>query len=672
LQSSDAKRQSRVFEPTLGEQNPDRRIGGWFLAARRSGGWSEALVDRPNNADVVITFGTSPLMFSRIEDYALIGDCETAALVSKDGSIDWLCWPRFDSGACFAALLGDANNGRWRIAPASAGTATSVQVTRRYRDDTLILETEFTTDAGAIVLIDFMPVRGGRASSHLVRMVVGKRGTVPMRMELVARFGHGGSVPWGTRSETGDLLAIAGPDMLHLRTPIDLRGEGLTTIGDFAVSTGQRVPFVLTYVPSHLPLPEPVDADDALLSTEEFWRSWASACRSPEQHAEIVTRSLITLKALTYAPTGGIVAAPTTSLPEQLGGPRNWDYRFCWLRDATLTLLALMNTGYYDEARAWRDWLLRAAAGSPAQIQIMYGVAGERWLPEREVPWLGGYENSKPVRIGNAAADQLQLDVFGEVMDAFHHARLGGLQDLTAAWEFQRALLAHLETEWRAPDEGIWEVRGGRRHFTYSKVMAWVAFDRAIKAVEAFGLDGPVDRWRRIGAEIHEEVCRRAFNTKLGSFAQAYDGDLLDASTLLIPQVGFLPPDDARVQGTVEAIEQKLLRGGFVLRYDSAATEDGLPPGEGAFLPCSFWLVDAYVLIGRLADAQRLFDRLVGLCNDVGLLAEEYDTAAQRLVGNFPQAFSHIALVNTAHNIAHPTKPCEQRSGSVRLTEAAE
>ncbi|MGA7384069.1 MAG: glycoside hydrolase family 15 protein [Methylocella sp.] len=613
-------------------------------------------------------------MSSRIEDYALIGDCETAALVSKDGSIDWLCWPRFDSGACFAALLGDANNGRWRIAPAAAGAEASGRLRRRYRRNTLILETEFTTTdgSGAAVLIDFMPLRGGRAGSPLVRLVVGKRGTVPMRSELIVRFGYGGWVPWVTRSETGDLLAIAGPDMLHLRTPVELRGDGLTTVGDFAVSAGQRVPFVLTYVPSHLPLPEPVDADDALRSTEEFWQSWASACRSPEQHAQIITRSLITLKALTYAPTGGIVAAPTTSLPEQLGGPRNWDYRFCWLRDATLTLLALMNTGYYDEARAWRGWLLRAAAGSPADIQIMYGVAGERWLAEREVPWLGGYENSKPVRIGNAAADQLQLDVFGEVMDAAHHARIGGLQDLAAAWEFQRALLAHLETAWRAPDEGIWEVRSGRHHFTYSKVMAWVAFDRGIKAVEAFGLDGPVDRWRGIRAEIHEEVCRRAFNTDLGSFAQKYDSDLLDASALLIPQVGFLPPDDPRVQGTVEAIERKLLHGGFVLRYDTAATEDGLPPGEGAFLPCSFWLADAYVLIGRPADAQRLFERLVGVCNDVGLLAEEYDAGAQRLVGNFPQAFSHIALVNTANNIAHATKPCEQRSGNPRLAEAAE
>jgi GH15 family glucan-1,4-alpha-glucosidase len=613
-------------------------------------------------------------MSSRIEDYALIGDCETAALVSKDGSIDWLCWPRFDSGACFAALLGDANNGHWRIAPAAAaGADANIRRRRRYRQDTLILETEFTSaDGGTVVLIDFMPLRGGKASSHLVRLVIGKRGTVAMRTELAVRFGYGGWVPWVTRNETGDLLAVAGPDMLHLSTSVELRGEGLTTGGNFAISAGQRVSFVLTYAPSHLPLPEPLNPDDALRSTEEFWQSWASTCRSPGQHGEIVTRSLITLKALTYAPTGGIVAAPTTSLPEQLGGQRNWDYRFCWLRDATLTLLALMNVGYYDEARAWRDWLLRAAAGSPDQIQIMYGVAGERWLAEREVPWLGGYENSKPVRIGNAAADQLQLDVFGEVADALHQARIGGLQPLAAAWEFQRAMLAHLETVWRAPDEGIWEVRGGRRHFTYSKVMTWVAFDRGIKAVEMFGLNGPVDRWRRIRAEIHEEVCRRAFNTDLGSFAQAYDSDLLDASTLLIPQVGFLPPEDPRVQGTVEAIERKLMRNGLVLRYDTAATEDGLSPGEGAFLPCSFWLADAYVQIGRAVDAQRLFEQLVNLCNDVGLLAEEYDTGAGRFVGNFPQAFSHIALVNTAHNVGHVKKPCEQRSGNARLAEAAE
>jgi GH15 family glucan-1,4-alpha-glucosidase len=610
-------------------------------------------------------------MSSRIEDYALIGDSETAALVSKDGSIDWLCWPRFDSAACFAALLGNADNGRWQIAPAAVGREVKVQVKRRYQRNTLVLETEFTAaDGSAVVLIDFMPVRQGRAESRLIRLVVGERGTVPMRAELIVRFGYGGWTPWVTRSENGDLLAIAGPDMLHLRTPVELRGERMTTVSDFVVSAGQRVPFVLTYIPSHLPIPEPKDAEEALQSTAEHWRSWSNTHRGEGPYGELVTRSLITLKALTYAPTGGMVAAPTTSLPEQLGGSRNWDYRFCWLRDATLTLLALMNTGYYDEAKAWRAWLLRAAAGSPSEIQIMYGPGGERWLAEREVPWLSGYENSKPVRIGNAAADQLQLDVFGEVMDALHHARAASLHHLEAGWEFQRALLAHLETVWRDPDESIWEVRSGRQHFTYSKVMAWVAFDRVIKNVEAYGLDGELERWRRIRAEIHEEVCRRAFNSELGAFTQAYESDLLDASALLIPQVGFLPPDDKRVQSTVQAIERKLMRDGFVLRYDTAATSDGLPPGEGAFLPCSFWLADAYVLIGRSADAQHLFERLVGLCNDVGLLGEEYDAGAQRIVGNFPQALSHIALVNTAHNIASATKPCEQRSGNTRLEVA--
>jgi GH15 family glucan-1,4-alpha-glucosidase len=612
-------------------------------------------------------------MASRIEDYALIGDCETAALVSRDGSVDWLCWPRFDSAACFAALLGDANNGRWKIAPAAMrGGGTSVRVQRRYLPDTLILETEFTTaDGAAAVLVDFMPLRQGRLTSHLVRLVVGKHGTVPMHSELIVRFGYGGWMPWVTQSNAGELLAIAGPDQLVLRTPVELRGEGFTTVGEFTVSAGQQVPFVLSYGQSHVALPETVDAVAALRSTKEFWQSWASKRRSAEnpdgaEHPDgVVTRSLITLKALTYAPTGGIVAAPTTSLPEQLGGQRNWDYRYCWLRDATLTLLALMNAGYYEEARAWRDWLLRAAAGSPADIQIMYGVAGERWLAEREVPWLGGYENARPVRIGNAAADQLQLDVFGEVMDALHHARIGGLQHLGAAWEFGNALLAHLETAWREPDEGIWEVRGGRRHFTYSKVMAWVAFDRCIKGVEMYGMRGPVDRWRRVRAEIHEEVCRRGFNPALGAFTQSYDSDQMDASALLIPQVGFLPPDDARVLGTIRAVEEKLVRGGFVLRYDTEATCDGLPPGEGAFIPCSFWLADAYVLTGRIADAQCLFERLVGLCNDVGLLAEEYDVGAQRTVGNFPQAFSHIALVNTAYNIAATRKPCAQRSGSL-------
>jgi GH15 family glucan-1,4-alpha-glucosidase len=608
-------------------------------------------------------------MPSHIEDYALIGDCETAALVSKDGSIDWLCWPRFDSAACFAALLGNADNGRWQIAPAAVDA--KVQVKRRYRHNTLVLETEFTAaDGSAAVLIDFMPVRQGRAQSRLIRLVVGKRGTLAMRAELVVRFGYGGWTPWVTRSENGDLLAIAGPDMLHLHTPVELRGERMTTVSDFTVSAGQQVPFVLTYIPSHLPIPKPEDAEEALQSTEEYWRSWASTWRGEGPYAELIARALITLKALTYAPTGGIVAAPTTSLPEQLGGSRNWDYRFCWLRDATLTLLAFMNTGYYEEAKAWRDWLLRAAAGSPGEIQIMYGAAGERWLAEREVPWLSGYENSKPVRIGNAAADQLQLDVFGEVMDALHQARGANLQHLEAGWEFQRALLAHVETVWRDPDESIWEVRGRRQHFTFSKVMTWVAFDRAIKNAEAFGLHGDVERWRGIRAEIHDEVCRRAFNSDLGAFTQAYESDLLDAALLLVPQVGFLPPDDKRIQSTVRAIERKLMRGGFVLRYDTAATSDGLRPGEGAFLPCSFWLADAYVLTGRPAEARRLFERLVGLCNDVGLIGEEYDTSARRLVGNFPQALSHIALINTAHNIASTTKPCEQRSGNMRLDAA--
>src|SRR5262245_3608391 len=608
-------------------------------------------------------------MAGRIEDYALIGDCETAALVSRDGSIDWLCWPRFDSGACFAALLGDANNGRWQIGPAQASAAAgSVTVQRRYLQDTLILETEFiTADGSAAVLVDFMPLREGRLSSHLVRLVLGKRGTVSMRTELIVRFGYGGWIPWVTQSNAGELLAIAGPDLIVLRTPVELRGEGFTTVGDFSVSAGQQVPFVLSYGQSHIAIPEPVDTVAALRSTKEFWQSWVSRRRSTEQPDGIVTRSLITLKALTYAPTGGIVAAPTTSLPEQLGGQRNWDYRFCWLRDATLTLLALMNAGYYQEARAWRDWLLRAAAGNPADIQIMYGVAGERWLAEREVPWLPGYEGSKPVRIGNAAADQLQLDVYGEVADALHHARVGGIQHLGAAWDFGRALLAHLETAWRNPDEGIWEVRGGRRHFTYSKVMAWVAFDRGIKGIEMFGMRGPVEKWRQIRAEIHDEVCRRAFNPALGAFAQSYESDQMDASALLIPQVGFLPADDPRVLGTILAVEQKLLRDGFVLRYDTGAANDGLPPGEGAFIPCSFWLADAYVLTGRLPAAQRLFERLVGLCNDVGLLAEEYDSGAQRAVGNFPQAFSHIALVNTAYNIAATRKPCEQRSSNASV-----
>jgi len=605
-------------------------------------------------------------MGARIEDYGLIGDCETAALVSKDGSIDWLCWPRFDSGACFAALLGNSKNGRWRIAPAQAKS----RITRRYRPATLILETTFTTADGEVTVIDFMPLR--EQASHLVRLVVGTRGTVAIRTELVIRFDYGQSVPWVKRTENGDLLAISGPDMVVLRTPVEMRGEQLTSVGEFTVSAGETIPFVLMYVQSHLPAPDPVDAEDALRQTQNFWEEWTSVHKSTGPYAPFVLRSLITLKALTYLPTGGIVAAPTTSLPEQLGGPRNWDYRFCWLRDATLTLLALMNSGYYDEACAWRDWLLRAAAGSPSQIQIMYGLAGDKRLAEWEVPWLAGYEGSKPVRIGNAAADQLQLDVFGEVLDAMHQARVGGLPPLADAWDFQRVLVSHLEEIWPLEDEGIWEVRGGRRHFTYSKMMAWVAFDRTIRSAEAFGLEGPIDHWRKLRARIHAEVCDKAFNPKIGAFMQSYGSEHLDASALLIPVVGFLPPSDPRVAGTVEAIERKLMTNGFVLRYDTDVTQDGLPPGEGAFLACSFWLADAYILLGRRDDARKLFERLLTLCNDLGLLSEEYDPAGKRLLGNFPQAFSHIALVITAHNLDRAEKPCEQRSGHVSLASAAE
>jgi GH15 family glucan-1,4-alpha-glucosidase len=605
-------------------------------------------------------------MSASIEDYALIGDCETAALVSRAGSIDWLCWPRFDSGACFAALLGTPDNGRWQIAP----LAENARATRRYRSNTLILETEFATSEGEAVLIDFMPVR--EQASHIVRLMVGKRGTVRMRAELVIRFDYGSSVPWVRRTDDGDLLAISGPNMLVLRTPVELRGEDLKTVGEFTVSAGQTVPFVMMYVASHLPAPTPIDAERALRDTHEFWEEWTSRHRSEGKYADCVTRSLITLKALTYAPTGGIVAAPTTSLPEQIGGPRNWDYRFCWLRDATLTLLSFMNAGYYDEARCWSDWLLRAAAGSPSQIQIMYGVAGEKRLAEWEVPWLAGYRNSAPVRIGNAAANQLQLDVFGEVMDALHHGRVGGLKQREAGWDFQCALLDHLEKIWPAPDEGIWEVRGGPRHFTHSKVMAWVAFDRGIKSAEAFGLEGPIERWRKVRAEIHQQVCGKGFHRDLGAFVQAYGSDELDASALLMPAVGFLPPEDPRMTGTIAAIERRLLHNGFVLRYDTGTADDGLPPGEGAFLACSFWLADAYVMLGRYDDARRLFERLMSLRNDLGLMSEQYDPRAKRLLGNFPQAFSHISLVNTAYNITRAQKPCEQRSGQRSLPTAAE
>ncbi|MEK0084827.1 glycoside hydrolase family 15 protein [Benzoatithermus flavus] len=597
----------------------------------------------------------------RIEDYALIGDCETAALVGRDGSIDWLCWPRFDSGACFAALLGRPEHGRWLVAPADPDAGAS----RRYLPGTLVLETEFTTEDGSVAVVDFMPLRS--RVSDLIRLVIGRRGKVEMRTELILRFDYGSIVPWVSRLEDGALRAVAGPDMTVLRTPVPLRGEDLTTRGSFTVAEGERIPFVLTWAPSHLPPPGAIDPEQALADTEEFWREWSGRCAPAGLWTEAVRRSLITLKALTYAPTGGIVAAPTTSLPEQLGGPRNWDYRLCWLRDATLTLLALMGAGYQEEAKAFRDWLVRAVAGSPAQIQILYGLAGERRLPELELPWLPGYEGSRPVRIGNAAHNQLQLDVFGELMDGLHQARRMGLPGTEAGWGLVRALLAHLEKIWHEPDEGIWEVRGGRQHFTYSKAMAWVAFDRALRIAESFGLDGELDRWRAARTAIHAEVCERGFDPEQGSFVQAYGSKALDASLLLLPQVGFLPPDDPRIRGTVAAIERKLVKDGFVLRYDTTETEDGLPPGEGAFLACSFWLADAYVLMGRVEEARTLFERLLGLRNDVGLLAEEYDTDARRLVGNFPQAFSHVALVDTAYNLSRAAKPAEQRAGREAL-----
>ncbi len=594
----------------------------------------------------------------RIEDYALIGDCEAAALVARSGSIDWLCWPRFDSDACFAALLGREEHGRWLIAPRDA----EARVRRRYRPNTLILETRFECGEGAATLVDFMPV--GDGSSNLVRLVVGERGRVTMCTELVLRFGYGAIVPWVTRLDDGTLRAVAGPDMVVLRTPVHLKGQNMRTVGEFAVAAGETVPFVLTYGGSHAPPPEPLDPKSALDATEGFWTEWSKKCRPSGHCTDAVMRSLITLKALTYWPTGGLVAAPTASLPEHLGGSRNWDYRFCWLRDATLTLLALMNAGFSDEAQAWREWLLRAVAGSPEQVQIMYGIAGERRLTEWEAPWLPGYEGSSPVRIGNSAYRQRQLDVFGEVMDALHQARRNGLAASESGWALQQAFLSHLEGIWTEPDEGIWEVRDGSKHFTYSKVMAWVAFDRAIRSAEEFGLEGPLDRWRAIAAAIHADVCRRGFDRELGSFVQSYEGRQLDASLLLLPSVGFLPPDDPRVRGTLQAIERRLMVDGLVVRYDTAETRDGLPPGEGAFLACSFWLVDAYILQHRWRDARVLFDRLMELRNDVGLLSEEYDPRSGRLVGNFPQAFTHVAHINSAFNLTRLEKPVEQRAGS--------
>jgi GH15 family glucan-1,4-alpha-glucosidase len=578
----------------------------------------------------------------RIEEYALLGDLQTAALVSRTGSIDWCCFPRFDSGACFAALLGTPDHGRWLLAPAG-----EVRATRRYRHDTLILESVYETDEGRVRAVDFMPPRG--EAPDIVRIVEGLEGEVGMRSELVVRFDFGKIVPWVRRVDHAR-VAIAGPDALCLRTPVETHGEELTTVSEFRLAQGERIPFVLTWFPSHRALPDAIDPERALFETEEFWLDWAARCDHEGDYHEEIHQSLLLLKALTYAPTGGIVAAPTTSLPESIGGVRNWDYRYCWLRDATLTLLALMDSGLYQEAGAWRNWLVRAVAGSPEQMQIMYGLAGERRLEERVLDWLPGYEQSSPVRVGNAASEQVQLDVYGEVIDALYQTRLHGAPADDNVWSLTLRLLEWLEEGWRHEDAGIWEVRGPNRHFTHSKVMAWVAFDRAVRSNEEFGREGPVERWRRLRDEIKAEVLDRAWNPGKLAFTQYYGSRELDASVLLMPLVGFLPADDARFVSTVEAIRRELTVDGLVLRYVSRSDGDidGLPAGEGVFLACSFWLAEVLALQGRNDEARELFERLLDIRNDVGLLAEEYDPVAGRQLGNFPQAFTHLSLVGAA------------------------
>ncbi len=600
-------------------------------------------------------------MAAHIEDYALIGDCETAALVSRNGSIDWLCWPNFASDACFAALLGGEENGFWRIAPGtSAGFAPEEQwsLTRRYVDDTLVLETTFEREGSLVRLTDFMPVRAGHA--HIVRIVECVQGKVELRMELAVRFGYGRIIPWVTHKE-GGVRCVAGPDMVVLHSPAETHGEGQRTVAALSIAAGESHAFTLSYGESAGGEPSSIDARRALVQTRANWQRWAAKSNPAGKYSEAVRRSMITLKAMTFRRTGGVVAAVTTSLPEALGGPRNWDYRYCWLRDSTFTLLALMNGGYYKEAEAWQDWLLRAIAGSPEQVQIMYGIRGERHLLEWEVPWLTGYEHSSPVRIGNAAAEQLQLDIYGEVMDAFFHSLQGVKKQRPQDFYLQQALIEHLGTIWRQPDQGIWESRSGPQQFTYSKMMVWVAFDRAIQIAEALGPavhDAPLGAWRALREQIHAEICARSYNEKVGAFTQMYDSDLLDAALLLMPVVGFLPPEDRRVRGTIEAIERKLMRDGLLLRYDTSASSDGLPPGEGVFLACSFWMVTCLKMIGRDTDARALFERLLALRNDVGLLSEEYDVDKRRLVGNFPQAFSHIALVNAAFALERPDARC--------------
>ncbi|GEP05467.1 glycoside hydrolase family 15 protein [Methylobacterium oxalidis] len=609
-------------------------------------------------------------MASRIEDYALVGDCRTAALISRDGSVDWLCWPRFDASACFAALLGTRDHGFWRLAP----VAKHVETHRRYRDDTLILETRHVTREGEVLVTDYMPAADG---SHLIRLVEGVHGRVAMRMDLAIRFDYGSAVPWVSHNEWGDLRAISGPHKLVLRTQAALHGVDQTTVSEFTVKAGETVAFTLSYGASHEEDPAPIEPRKVLAATDTFWRDWSRHCACGTHWDDILKRSLLTLKALIYMPTGGIVAAPTTSLPEQLGGVRNWDYRFCWLRDSTFTLLALMDAGFIEEARAWRAWLLRAVAGNPEQAHILYGIAGERLLPEIELDWLPGYENSRPVRVGNAAVAQFQLDVYGEVFDALYQARRRGMPDDRDGWRVGLALMSHLEQVWSEPDEGIWEVRGGRKHFVHSKVMAWVAFDRAIRALEenrGAVRHAPLDRWRELRDRIHAEVCEKGFDRELNSFVQYYGSKRLDASLLLIAHMGFLPQDDPRVVGTVEAIGRHLMRDGFVLRYDTENQRtDGLPGGEGAFLPCSFWYADNLIGLGRRDEARALIERLIGVCNDLGLVAEEYDPEEKRLVGNFPQAFSHVALVNTILNYSRAEGPAKERAEErMRDREAAE
>ena len=583
----------------------------------------------------------------KLEDYGFVGDTHTGALIGRNGSLDWLCMPRFDSDACFAALLGSEENGCWQICTKEA----ALDVHQSYRDETLVLETVFTVANGAVRLIDFMPPRG--KYRDVVRIVEGIEGRVDMEMKLIIRFDYGMTIPWVKQTCDG-LTAVGGPNALILRSDVPTFGKDLSTRSNFSVSKGDRKSFVLTWHPSHLPCPEPVQAWHALVETENYWREWAERCTYRGEWRDAVVRSLLTLKALTYAPTGGIMAALTTSLPEQLGGIRNWDYRFCWLRDATFTLHSLMLAGYTEEAAAWSNWLLRAVAGDPAQLQIMYGAAGERRLTENELSHLPGYENSAPVRLGNAASEQFQLDVYGEIMGAMHLAREAKIDADPVHWSLQRHLVDFVEANWTQPDEGIWEIRGPRRHFTHSKVMAWVAIDRAVCAVEEFGLEGDVGRWRKLRQTIHDEVCERGFHPGRKAFTQFYGSDKLDASLLMIPLVGFLPATDDRVRSTVERIEEELMSDGCVLRYhpDDSASVDGLPPGEGAFLPCSFWLVNCLHLVGREKDAKEMFQRLLNARTSLGLLAEEYDTAHGRLVGNFPQAFSHVSLINTARRLS--------------------